>query len=62
MDGIDVIMQESICINVVLEEIMLASFVQELLDKEGSATQEPSSTCPTRETTEEIDVGTNVVP
>ena len=51
MDGIDVMMQASLCINVMLEEIVLASSIQELLDMEGGVTQEPPSTCPTLETT-----------
>lgn len=62
MDGIDVIMQESIFINVVLEETMLASSLQELLSKEGGVTQEPPSTCATLDTKEELDVGTHNVP
>lgn len=59
MDGIDVMMQESIFINVVLEEIVQASSVQELLDMEGGVTQEPPSSCSILETTKELYVGTN---
>lgn len=54
-------MQESSCMNVVLEETMPASSVQELLDIEGGVPQEAPSTYPTLETTKELNVGIDIV-
>lgn len=54
MDGINVIMKESIIINVMLEETVPASSVQELLDMEGGVPQEPPSTYLTLETINEL--------
>lgn len=59
---IDIMMRESTFINVMLEEIVLASSVQELLDMEGGVTQEPPSTCLTLDIAEELDVETDTTP
>jgi len=59
MDGIDIMMQESIFINVVLEETVIASSYQGLVDTEGGVTQEPPSIHPALEIAEELDAETD---
>ena len=62
MDGVDIIMQESIFINFVLEEIVPKSSTQELLETGDGATQEPASTCLTLEIAKELDAEADAIP
>ena len=62
IDGVDLMIQESIFINVVLEETVPSSSAQELLDTEGGVTQELPSTRLALEIVEELDHEADATP
>ena len=59
MDGVDIMIQESIFINAMLKETVPTSSTQRLLDTKGGVTQEPPSTRPAMEIAEELDAETD---